>query len=578
MAVIGNPRATTPQTLRQRVLSRQTALETERSTFLSHWREIAQVISPRAARFMWSDAANPGRKKHNDIYDSHGLYAHRTLTAGLMAGATSPARPWHRVTTTDPELAEYASVKEWLFKLAQLERQIFNKSNTYRALPAIYKQLSGYGTAADILEPHFGSVVHHFVQSIGEYMLSADQYGAVDTICREFGMSVDQVVRKFGYENCSASVKTMWDTGGYDHVVPVIHLIQPRDLDKRDLRKRDNRNMPWMSVYIEAGSDNTSGVLRESGYKRFSVLAPRWETIGTDAYGSDCPGMTALGDILELQHDKRQRSKAVDYQADPPIQVPASMRNQENDFLPGGVSFNDAMGTSSVVRTAFDVKLDLSHLDSGIVDLRNLIDRAFFADLFLMMQGDQRSDITAREIAERHEEKLLMLGPVLENVHDELLAPLVDYTFLQIIEAGIMPPPPPELQGQELKVEFVSVLAQAQKAVGLNSVDRLIGTIGAISNGQAAAGKVPDAWDKLDTDQAIDKYADMLGVDPDLIVADENVVLVRQQRAQAQAQAATQQNAAVNSQTAKTLSETDNQKPSALRDVMQAFSGYGGVS
>jgi hypothetical protein len=119
--------------------------------------------------------------------------------------------------------------------------------------------------------------------------------------------------------------------------------------------------------------------------------------------------------------------------------------------------------------------------------VRQRINQAFYADLFLMISNDQRRmPVTAREIAERHEEKLLMLGPVLERLHDEMLSPLIDITFAKHREAGILPPPPPELQGQDLKIEFVSTLAQAQKAVGLGSLRSLIGTVALVGAGQAA--------------------------------------------------------------------------------------------
>ena len=39
--------------------------------------------------------------------------------------------------------------------------------------------------------------------------------------------------------------------------------------------------------------------------------------------------------------------------------------------------------------------------------------------------------------------------------------------------------------------------------------------------------------DKLDADQLVDAYADMLGVDPSLIVADKQVAMIRQDRAKA---------------------------------------------
>lgn len=125
-----------------------------------------------------------------------------------------------------------------------------------------------------------------------------------------------------------------------------------------------------------------------------------------------------------------------------------------------------------------------------------------------------------------------MLGPVLERLHDELLSPLIDITFTRLLEGGALPPPPPDLEGQELKVEFVSVLAQAQRAVGLGSIDRLLGTIGNI----ATVSGDTSVWDKIDKDEVIERYAEMLAVDPQLIVSDDKVALVRAERGKMQQQ------------------------------------------
>jgi head-to-tail connecting protein len=215
----------------------------------------------------------------------------------------------------------------------------------------------------------------------------------------------------------------------------------------------------------------------------------------------------------------------------------------------------------------------LSGLLTDIQDVRQRIYQAFYADLFLMLanQPPTGRQITAREIAERHEEKLLMLGPVLERLHDELLSPLVDITFSKQIAAGILPPPPPELQDMELKVEFVSTLAQAQKAVGLGSLDRLLGTVGLIATGKGD----PSPWDKLDTDQIIDKYADMLGADPSVIVSDDKIVFMRESRKKAlaaQQLAAAAQPMAQAAAAVKTMGEADGEKAQSNLDRVMGYS------
>jgi hypothetical protein len=227
------------------------------------------------------------------------------------------------------------------------------------------------------------------------------------------------------------------------------------------------------------------------------------------------------------------------------------------------------MGPNQGVRSAFDVNLNLQHLREDIVDVRERIRSAYYADLFLMLANDTRSGITATEVAERHEEKLLMLGPVLERLHNELLSPLIDTAFDYAARAGILPEAPPELEGMELSVEFISVLAQAQRAVATQGMDRLLGTVS-----QMAAVK-PEVLDKLNFDQIVDEYGDAYGVSPKIIVPDSEVAAIRQQRAaamQAQQAAATAPQVV---ESAKTASEIDTGN---LQDVLTSLQGYSNVS
>ena len=229
----------------------------------------------------------------------------------------------------------------------------------------------------------------------------------------------------------------------------------------------------------------------------------------------------------------------------------------------------DATGPGGGVRSAYEVNVRLDYLLADIQDTRERIRTAYYADLFLMMANDSRSGTTATEIAERHEEKLLMLGPVLERLHNELLSPLIDITFERMASAGILPPPPPEIAGRELNIEFISTLAQAQRAVAAAGTDRLLGTLGSLM------AMKPDIVDKVDLDQVIDDYGGLFGVNPKIIVPDEIVAERRAERAKAQ-QAAEQGVAmAQAAESAKTVGEIN---PGGVRDVLNMFQGYNSPS
>lgn len=550
---------------RNQLYTRWGALKTERASWLSHWKEISDFLLPRSGRFFVQDR-DRGQRRHNNIYDSTGTRALRVLAAGMMSGMTSPARPWFRLTTADPDLAKYAPVKVWLNDVTRTMQTIFQKSNTYRALHSMYEELGAFGTGASIILPDFKNVIHHYPLTTGEYCIATDYQGTVNTIYREFQKTVHELVGEFGYENCSKTVQNLFDRHSLDQWVTIIHAIEPRSDSARDVRKRDAKNMPWASCYFEIGSAEGK-FLRESGFQAFPAVVPRWATAGGDIYGNS-PGMEALGDIKQLQHEQIRKAQGIDYKTKPPLQAPTSMKNRDVETLPGGVTFVDAASPQGGIRTAFETNIDLSHLLADIQDVRSRITGAFYADLFLMLANNTDARMTATEVAERHEEKLLMLGPVLERLQNELLDPLIEMTFTRMLEAGVVPPPPPELEGQDINVDFVSMLAQAQRAVGTNSVDRFVGNLGQI------ATLKPDVLDKFDADKWADAYSDMLGVDPELIVGSDKVAMVRQARAEQARAAAQEQSMATGSQTVKNLAQAQTSDPSALTNVMQMFSGY----
>lgn len=563
---MGDSQSNAKSPKRDKLYTRWGQLKSERASWWSHWKDISDNLLPRSGRFFIQDR-DKGWRRHNNIYDSTGTKALRVLAAGMMSGMTSPARPWFRLSTSDPELAKSAAVKIWLDQVTHTMLEIFQKSNTYRAFHQMYEELGAFGTAASIVLPDFSKVIHHYPLTTGEYCIATDYQGRVNTLYREFQKTVHELVAEFGYDTVSPTVRGMYDRGNLDQWITIVHAIEPRS--DRDPRMLDAKNMAYSSLYFEVGGKQDQ-FLRESGFKEFPAIVPRWATAGGDIYGNS-PGMEALGDIKQLQHEQLRKAQGIDYKTKPPLQVPTSMKNRDIETLPGGISYVDVAGPNGGIQTAFEVNLDLSHLLADIQDVRGRIQGSFYADLFLMLANQVDSRMTATEVAERHEEKLLMLGPVLERLQNEMLDPFIEMTFSRMLEAGVVPPPPPELQGQDLNVEFVSMLAQAQRAVGTNSIDRFVNTLG-----QVAQIK-PDVLDKMDSDRWADIYSDMLGVDPQLIVPSDQVALIRQSRAEQQQKQQQMEQVQQGAVAAKNLAGADTSGQNALTDVTKMFSGYTGA-
>lgn len=528
------------ESLCKRLKKRLAHMKTERASYETHWQELQDHFAPRSGRWINGDkvgAGQRGRKRNQKIINSTPLFAVNTLAAGMTSGNTSPARPWFRLTTPDPALAEIGSVKQWLHAVEMRMREVFSRSNLYRVLPTVYRDLGVYGTAV-MLELEDDEDVIRFEQlEIGSYWIAQSDRKRVDVVHREFQMTVRQLVQAFGIEACSERVQNMARNGQWESWIDVCHAIEPND----DASIGMGGGMAVRSVYWES-SVREDKLLSERGFRSSPLLGCRWTTSGEEIYGSS-PGMDALGDAKGLQFKELRKAEAIDKVVNPPLIAPTSLRNQKISLLPGDVTYVDSQQTQAGLRPLHEWRPDLTAIREDIMASEEMIKRSFYVDLFLMMQNDNRSNITAREIQERHEEKLLMLGPVVERLNDELLDPIIDRTFDILVAKSrpfwegnidgdpLIPEPPAELSGIDLRVEFISVLAQAQKAVGISAMDNLFGFVGSL------AQMNPSVLDKLDMDQAIDERAEMLGVSPRIVVPDDAVAQIRDAKAQQAAQA-----------------------------------------
>jgi hypothetical protein len=552
-------------TKKQQYQRRYQLLKTERGTWDPHWRELSDYVMPRRSRFLQSDI-NRGSEKNDSIINGTATWGLRVLSSGMMAGITSPARDWFRLTTPDPDLAEMGAVKEWLYVVENRLRLAFQRSNLYQSLQVVYQDLGWCGTAVMHVEEDVEDLLRTYVIPVGQYCLANSPRLRVDTVYREFGMTVLQLVQKFSLEKCSDMVQAAYRNGNYDTWIQVCHVMQP-NLDLVHGRM-GARGMRWGSCYYErdAGGQDDK-LLREEGYAELAALCPRWTITGEDVYGS-APAMDALGDVRALQTLERMAGEAFDKIVSPPMRAPMSLMSQAVSLLPGGMNYFDHANPSDAFGPLMTIHPQaIEVVERKISSHERRIKTAFFADLFLAALDAEGGRMTAREVAERHEEKLLQLGPVMERLQDELLDPLIRRAFGILWRGGYIPPPPKELAGQDLRVEYISTMAQAQKMIGTAGVERVASFVG------NQAGVHPDILDKVDFDQMVDEYAGMLGVPPRIIRTDEQVAEIRAQREQAKAAAAQQQQAMQAVQGAQIMSQTDMSSDNALTRAANAFGG-----
>lgn len=538
------------------------ALRSERSSFIPLWRELSDYHLSHRGRFLVSER-NKGNKRNTKQINNTSLLSGRTLASGLMSGITSPSRPWFRLSSGDDRLDDKQNVKLWLHAVEKIMYKVFAQSNTYTALHQIYSELGTFGIGAMGIFRDFDNVIWCKPYTVGSYMVGLNSKNISDSFYLEYEISVAQCVKQFGIENCSQDVKRRWEKGDTESWVKIVHVIEPND--NRDMMSPMARDKRWRSVYYEdkkGARDAEDKFLRRSGFNNFPVVTPRWDVVAGDVYPNHCPGMAALGDTKSLQLAERRKYQALDKLVNPPLQGPVALKGKLKGGAPGAneVVYTDASGKG--LDSIYDFRPDIDKINGEIDRVESRIQRAFYEDLFLMLAQTDRRQITAREVAEKHEEKLLMLGPVLERLHTELLDPLIDRTFMILSEAGVLPPPPDELLDRNLTVAYVSVLAQAQRMVATGAVERLFEFTGQLST------IWPEARHKVDVNKAVNEYAESLGVDPDMVRSDDEAMeftKAEQQAAQAAQQAASLQQGA---ETAKTASEVDGSITDLLGGIL----------
>ncbi|MGJ7337317.1 portal protein [Morganella morganii] len=541
--------------LKQQLNKQLSQLKAERLSFEPHWRELSDFTRPRSTRFTASEV-NRGDRRNSKIIDPAAVMAARTLSSGMMSGITSPARPWFRLATPDRDLMDYGPVKLWLETVEQRMNEVFNRSNLYQSLPLMYEDLGTFATGAMAVVADTQRVIRTVPFPTGSFYIANGADLSVDTAVREFSMTVRQVITEFGMDAASDTVKSQWNSGQYGQWVNVVHAVYP-NLD-RQTGKLEAKHKAYKSVYYEANSTDDK-LLRESGYDEFPIMAPRWEVNGEDVYGSSCPGMVALGSVKALQLLQRRKAQMIDKITNPPLQAPASIKSQRISTIPGGINYLPMADVNNQIKPLFEIPANGTNgLLEDIQDTRQIIDHAYFVDLFRMMQTVNTRSMPVEAVAEMREEKLLMLGPVLQRLDSELLDKLINRTFSVMAENNLLPVPPDEMQGMQLKVEYISVMAQAQKAIGVSSIERFIGFTSGI--GQFSS----DALDKINVDETIDAYAASIGVPPSVVATNEQVAQIREQRAQQQAMAQQMQMAQAAVGGAQALGNTPMDDNSAL--------------
>lgn len=490
-------------------------LQAKRATWEAHWQELAYYCLPMKQVTV---KRTPGSKLPTDIYDSTAIHSVQVLAAGLHSYLTNPSSKWFALRMQDKELEESTGVKEWLKDSEDRIFDCLNSSNFSQQIHEVYVDFSTFGTAILYEEEDPKDLVRFFARPPSECYLVENERGEVDTMFRFFSYTARQAHQRWG-DKVGEKIKKAIEAKKYEESFDFLHIILPRE--ERDVKKKDSQNKPFASIYVEISKKKK---LSEGGYEEFPFFSPRFAKSSKDAYGYS-PAMIALPDIKMLNAMSKTIIQAGQKQIDPPIVLP-----DDGYILP----FNRTPSAINYKRAGLEEKVEVLEVKGNIpvtMELeeqrRSSIKRTFFVDLFLLLAQLPQGKITATEVVERVNEKMLILGPTLGRLMHELLDPIITRTFNILARNQKLAPAPEAIRGKDYKIEYISPLAKAQRVAEAQSISQLLLVLNEMANAS------PEVLDNIDFDKTAREYADIYNVSGDILRSDEEIQRIREERRKA---------------------------------------------
>ena len=534
------------------------------SWWMLNWSNLAKYILPRRSIWMTQSAGGfpspnnmtRGREINSAIEDPTATYAVRVCSAGLMSGLASPSRPWFKVVPSIRKTQLDDDARAWMDETEDRIYTVLAGSNFYNAFAQECEDLTVFGTGPNIIYEDERDLIRCYTPAVGEYFLASNATLRVDTLYRAFVMTTSEVVDFFGIDNCTPDIQKAWEAKGPELQVEriIAHSIEPNFSVGPNGEGKLPGKYTWREVYWVFGSASVAPLSMRGFYDQ-PFTAARWSTQSNDAYGrSVC--MDVLPDVLQLQVMTRRMAEAIEKQVRPPLLANMELKNQPASALPGHVTY--VSNPENGMRPMYTVNPDIRAMAENIALISQRIQRGLFNDLFLMLEQNPTKEQTAYEVAQKVQEKLQVIGPVIENILAESLKPKLKRIFAILQRKGIISPLPPSLKGVALDVEFVSMLALAQRAASTGGMERLIALVGNM------VGVYPNVKDNLDPDKFLTEMNDLLGNPQHILRGPDSVAQIRQQAQQQQEQAQKMvqmqhmaQTAQTGAQAAQVMSQTD---------------------
>ena len=510
------------------------------------WIEYGLWALPHRTRHLLQKQDGVRTSQH--IVDPTHRTALRSFTAGFLEGNTSASRPWFKHVHQDPDINRFPANKVYLEKLTRKVLNIFSQSNFYDSSAQFYPDYGVFNTGAHIIDQRETGLHYHLLDP-GSYFPINNVYGEPVILVREFSLTVKALVDRYsknGKSSISKDVWKMYDDGNYTTKVNCCQILKEND-DYDANKPQTKLNRPWISITYELGSgsgryyipgqEHGNSAYDPEGKQEFlEVSATSWkpfvvgksQSSGNFEYGETGPTEIAYGLIRSLNKKAISKDLALEQLVKPTMMGPASLKNayrtnQANTYIPLDAT---AMAQGGLKR-AFEINPAIASLIQDVEDLRNLVEKIYYADFLLYLSRNPKTRTATETTAIKHEQQLV-IGPNLQSLNLSYNIPHVEIATKFVLDTDPeMWEVPEALQGVTLRTDFISVFAQAQRAADLPAVDQYMQAM------MNLAQIDPKIFDKVNVDKFADLYEDRLYLPAGLNRDQKQVDAMRQAQEQA---------------------------------------------
>lgn len=443
-------------------LKRNDVMKQDRQDWEPFYSDVNKYVRPRKKSI---DNHRTNGYLENDHYSSVGPSASNTLGLIMADTLTPKSIEWfgYQIPEHSPfkRFEKSVSVQNWFRTLGQGVFSALAQSNFYSVINEIYSDFNSFATICMYLEEarlkRAGFNGFNFkALPISSFTFTENYLGIVDTVFREYELSVRQLFQDFKDHKGIPQKYHKLLKKEPDTAVKLVSVALPSvDIGR-------TTGMPFTVLDIIVDSQHVCG---DAGFHEFPFFVGRWDKASGEQRGRG-PTAIAMADIKTLNELRFQELMGLQKAINPPILSGEEGFVGTVQMIPNAIVYS--RNPKDVRLMPAEMRLDLSSLKADQLE-------ASIKDIYLVdqLKLPQRGDMTAEEVITRRGEVERLLGPTVSRFESEVLSRMLERCAGMMVRSGSIADPPPELDGmEEIDIVYTGQLSRAQKLAQVQSVQR----------------------------------------------------------------------------------------------------------